>query len=250
MEAPPLGEGAPASARPPGAAYNAPVAEPQIRYCTTTDGVSIAYYAMGEGETLLIASTVALQQCPVLSRCSLPEHAAHWRGHWPRDARRPVRQPRHRHVRPLGTRLLPRGADPGHRRRRREARPDRRSRSPAISYGCLAAIEYAARNPDKVSKLVLVDPVVDGADMRKRVRRWDSLRDMAHEEWEDYTNTMAAANVGYDRPNSSSDGTADAGVDEPRRRPGLCFEALGSHRRHTIAAEAHDADARLVQASS
>ena len=31
---------------------------PQIRYCTTSDGVSIAYYTMGEGHPLVITSPV------------------------------------------------------------------------------------------------------------------------------------------------------------------------------------------------
>jgi hypothetical protein len=30
--------------------------EPEIRYTTTTDGVSIAYYTMGEGHPLLVTS--------------------------------------------------------------------------------------------------------------------------------------------------------------------------------------------------
>src|SRR5689334_5930831 len=32
--------------------------EPEIRYTTTSDGVSIAYYTMGEGHPLVIASTM------------------------------------------------------------------------------------------------------------------------------------------------------------------------------------------------
>jgi len=38
------------------APYTAAVPEPQIRYCTTSDGVSIAYYEMGEGPPLVIAA--------------------------------------------------------------------------------------------------------------------------------------------------------------------------------------------------
>jgi hypothetical protein len=52
-------------------------------------------------------------------------------------------------------------------------------------------------HPDRVSKLILAWPIVDGLDHRRKVGRWDSLRDLAATEWEDYTLTMAAANMGY-----------------------------------------------------
>jgi class 3 adenylate cyclase/pimeloyl-ACP methyl ester carboxylesterase len=174
------------------------VAEPQIRYCTTTDGVSIAYYAMGEGETLLIASTVAYSNVrwPPLV---FPEHHRNGQGIG-RDMRVVRYDSR-------GTGMSDRSAlDFSLEARIRDidavvAKLGLTTFAMAgNSYGCLAAVEYAVRNPERVSKLVLSLPVIDGAAMRQRVRRWDSLRDMAHEEWEDYTNTMAAANVGYDRP--------------------------------------------------
>jgi class 3 adenylate cyclase len=67
-------------------------------------------------------------------------------------------------------------------------------------HGAAAAVEYAARNPERVTRLVLAHPIVDGAAMQEQTRRWDSLRAMAAEEWEEYTLTMAATAVGYNRP--------------------------------------------------
>ena len=174
------------------------MAEPQIRYCTTTDGVSIAYYAMGEGDTLLITSTVVYSSLRY-SSLYMPEYARTGEG-----LGRGMRVVRYDS---RGTGMSDRSAldfSLEARIRDMDATVAKLGLTTfallANSYGCLAAVEYAARNPERVSKLVLSLPVINGAAMRQRVRRWDSLRDMAHEEWEDYTNTMAAANVGYDQP--------------------------------------------------
>lgn len=172
--------------------------EPDIRYCTTTDGLSIAYYAMGGGPTLVVASTV-LSSNVRYPMMFMPEYQRTGEG-----IGRGMRLVRYDS---RGTGMSDRSAlDFSLEARIRDldavvAKLGLADFALAAStYGCLAAVEYAARNPGKVSKLVLSNPVVDGGEMRDRVRRWDSLRDMANEEWEDYTTTVAAANVGYDQP--------------------------------------------------
>lgn len=172
--------------------------EPEIRYCATADGVSIAYYAMGEGPTLLIASSV-LGNNVRYSQIFMPEYQ--------RDGEGVGRGMRVVRYDARGSGMSDRAAlDFSLEGRVRDmdgvvAKLGLTTFAlAAATHGCLAAVEYAARNPEKVSKLVLADPIVDGAAARQRMRRYDSLRDMANEEWEDYTNVMAAANVGYDRP--------------------------------------------------
>ena len=44
------------------------MAEPEIRYCTTADGVNIAYYTMGEGLPLVVTCTVIWSHLG----CSIP----------------------------------------------------------------------------------------------------------------------------------------------------------------------------------
>jgi class 3 adenylate cyclase/pimeloyl-ACP methyl ester carboxylesterase len=172
--------------------------EPDIRYCSTSDGVSIAYYAMGDGPTLLIASTGTWGTLPHTS-IYLPELQREGVG-----VGRGMRVVRY-DSRGMG--LSDRAAiDFSLEARMRDIEAVvRRLDLTTFAlvgqlYGALAAVEYAARNPENVSKLVLSNPVVNGAEMRRRLRQWDSLRDMANEEWEAYTNTLAAANVGFDRP--------------------------------------------------
>jgi class 3 adenylate cyclase/pimeloyl-ACP methyl ester carboxylesterase len=174
------------------------MAEPQIRYCTTTDGVSIAYYTMGEGETLLLASNVLFSNVrnPNLY---LPEYqrVGEGLGRGMRVVRYDSR----------GSGMSDRSALDFSLEARikdldavvQKLRLDSFVLA-ASAYGCIAAVEYAARNPGNVRRLVLVNPIVNGPEARSRVRRWDSLRAMASEEWEDYTTTMAAANVGHDDP--------------------------------------------------
>jgi class 3 adenylate cyclase/pimeloyl-ACP methyl ester carboxylesterase len=174
------------------------VAEPQIRYCTTSDGISIAFYEMGAGEPLLIATTVVYSNVRYPA-FFLPEYQRTGEG-----IGRGMRVIRYDG---RGTGMSDRSSlDFSLEARLRDidsvvAKLGLTSFAlAATTYGCLCAVEYAARNSDRVSKLVLSNPVVDGKNMRGRLGKWDSLRDMANEEWEDYTNTMAAVNVGYDQP--------------------------------------------------
>ncbi len=172
--------------------------EPQIRYCTTSDGVSIAYYAMGEGETVLIASNTLWSNIryPVIAT---PEFQRGGEGIG--RAMRVVRydnrasgmsdrdnldfslEARLRDMEAVVTRTA----------------PDKFALVGG-AHGAIVAIEYAARNPERVSRLILIGPIVSGIQFRDRVRKWDSLRAMAGEEWGQYTLTMAAAYVGYEKP--------------------------------------------------
>lgn len=178
--------------------YTAPVPEPQIRYCTTTDGVSIAYYAMGEGETLLIASNILWSNLRY-SPLHTPEYQREGEG-----VGRDMRVVRYD---ARGSGMSDRSAlDFSLDARMRDLEAVVGKAAPrtfvlfGMYHGAAAAVEYAARNPDRVTRLVLAHPIVDGAAMQEQTRRWDSLRAMAAEEWEEYTITMAATAVGYERP--------------------------------------------------
>jgi class 3 adenylate cyclase len=174
------------------------VARPEIKYCTTEDGVSIAYYAMGEGPTLVIASAVLWSN---VRHAQPPVPEYHRFGEGIGRGMRVVRYDSR------GTGMSDRAVldfSLEARLRDLEAVAKKldldRFAILGVTYGCFAAIEYAAREPDKVSHLALINPMVNGPDIRSRMRRWDSFRDMASHEWEDYTMTMAAANIGYERP--------------------------------------------------
>jgi class 3 adenylate cyclase/pimeloyl-ACP methyl ester carboxylesterase len=172
--------------------------EPEIRYCTTTDGVSIAYYAMGDGETLLIASNVAWSNV---------RHALTFTPEYHRAGAGIGRDMRVVRYDARGTGMSDRSAlDFTLEARLRDLEAVVAKAAPprftllAAFHGALHGVHFAADHPDRVARLILVSPIVDGKAYRAKVRRWDSIRDMATSEWEDYTLTMAAANVGYDDP--------------------------------------------------
>jgi pimeloyl-ACP methyl ester carboxylesterase len=172
--------------------------EPEIRYCTSGDGVSLAYYVMGEGETLVISSTVVWSNVRyVMTFLPEQQRVGMGIGRGMRvvryDGRGAGLSDRSALDFTLETRLHDQEAVVAH------AAPPRFTLI-AVAQAALHAVPYAAQHPDRVSKLILVSPIVDGGAHRAHVQRWDSLRDMATAEWEDYTQTMAAANLGYDNP--------------------------------------------------
>ena len=174
------------------------MAEPQIRYCTTTDGVSIAYYAMGEGETLLIMSAI------IWGNIRYPQpHSPEYQ----RTGEGVGRGMRVLRYDSRGSGMSERATgDFSIEARLRDldaviakAAPPTFTVFGAVQGG-LTAVECAARHPDRVSRLILYTPIVDGRTYRDQIRRWDSLRAMAADDWTEYTLTMAAANVGHDKP--------------------------------------------------
>jgi class 3 adenylate cyclase len=171
------------------------MAEPEIRYTTTADGVSIAYYTMGEGHPLLVTSTVLWSH---LRLQPFREYHRSGSGHGlgrglqvvRYDARGTGLSDRH----PLDFSMDARLRD-------LEAVVERlkltRFAIFASRHGVPAAVAYAAHHPERVSHLVLADATFRGRDQREAVRDFDSMRERADEQWERFTLTMASANLNF-----------------------------------------------------
>jgi class 3 adenylate cyclase/pimeloyl-ACP methyl ester carboxylesterase len=168
------------------------MAEPRIQFAKTTDGVSIAYWTMGEGPPLV--HTPGVPWGVGYTRMQIPEqrdaderfstgrlvvrYDARGTGHSDRDA---TDFSLEAHLRDL------------------EAVVERLSLEKFALLGFYltgpAAIVYAARNPDRVTHLILHHAFASGSQFRKttRYRAFDSLRLMARDEWDLYVRTMASA---------------------------------------------------------
>jgi class 3 adenylate cyclase len=166
--------------------------EPEIRYTTTSDGVSIAYYAMGEGHPLVIASTVLwsnlqLQNVHEFYRSSSGRGLGRGLQVVRYDARGTGLSDRRTLDFTMEARLLD-----------LEAVVERlhlaRFALCGVAYGGFAAIAYAAGRPERVSHLILVDAYARGRDWRASpaVRGWESFRDTADEQWEQFTLASAS----------------------------------------------------------
>jgi class 3 adenylate cyclase len=165
---------------------------PQIQYCTTPDGVNIAFWVAGDGP-------------PLLYLPPLPEHAEL---EWDFADSRSMYEwlcRRHRVVRidPRNTGLSDRGV-PGNSLEAR--RSDLESvvarlglRQLAIfghGVGAGVAIAYAAAHPEDVEKLVLVDGaiILPGAPAPPAVRALQPLLDY---DWETFTEVLAGLTSGW-----------------------------------------------------
>jgi pimeloyl-ACP methyl ester carboxylesterase len=177
--------------------------DPEIRYCRTSDGVSIAYYAMGEGEALVVAPAILYSNLRHVN-LHMPEHARVGHG-----VGRGMRLIRHD---PRGVGMSDRSsADYTIEARLRDldavvaaAGVDRFTLIGAL-HGAATAIEYAARHPESVDRLILYLPYADGAEYARRSSRLQSFRQRAYEspgEWEEYSLAAAAANLGYGDPDA------------------------------------------------
>jgi class 3 adenylate cyclase len=168
--------------------------EPQIRYCTTSDGASIAYFSMGEGPALVVTSTVLWSH--LQGRNLAPEFPRHGRGIG--RAQRLVRYDGR------GTGLSDQSAldfSLDARVRDLEAVVDHLDlQTFALCgqiHGCQAAIAYAARHPERLTHLVLWNGYARGEEFARITARWNSFRDLADDEWDGYTLAIANANTGY-----------------------------------------------------
>jgi class 3 adenylate cyclase/alpha-beta hydrolase superfamily lysophospholipase len=168
--------------------------EPQIQYCTTTDGVSIAYSVVGSGPPLVRVTPVLWNHVEAWWRIAqyreMAERLAESYTFINYDAR--------------GTGLSQRGAEDF----RMEARlldleavlaalDIGRSAMLSSGPGCPMAVAYAVRNPERVSKLALVNPFARGVDWRQlpQMRARDSARAMAEEVWGQYRMDVAMSLV-------------------------------------------------------
>ena len=169
--------------------------EPEIRYTTTADGVSIAYYSMGEGHPLVVTSHVLFSH---LRRQPFREYyrsrSGRGLGRGPQvvryDARGTGLSDRHALDFSMDARMLDLEAVVVRLKLTRFA-------IFGLGHGTPAAIAYAAGHSERVSHLILATPYARGRDWREANKGWDSLRDAADEQWERFTLTIANFNLGF-----------------------------------------------------
>jgi len=172
------------------------MSEPRIQYAKTSDGVSIAYSVVGSGPPLVRVTAGLWNHVEAWWRIAqhrkMAERLAETYTFINYDAR--------------GTGLSQRGAEDF----RMEARLlDLEAVLAALDVGrcamlsngpgCLTAVAYAVRNPERVSKLALVNPFARGADRQQlpQMRARESARAMAEEVWPQYRMDVAMSIVHY-----------------------------------------------------
>jgi class 3 adenylate cyclase/pimeloyl-ACP methyl ester carboxylesterase len=171
--------------------------EPRIQYATTTDGVSIAYSVAGSGPPLVRVTPAVWNHVEAYWRIAqyrkMAERLAETYTFINYDAR--------------GTGLSQKGTEDF----RLEARLlDLEAVLAALDvgrcamlshiHGCLAAVAYAVRHPERVSKLALVGPFARGVDWQQlpQIRARESYRAMAEEVWEQFRMDVAMGMVDSD----------------------------------------------------
>lgn len=167
--------------------------QPQIQYVQTSDCVSIAFYTMGEGPPLVILSSILWSHLRIRF---VPEFhrdgrgVGRFNGIVRYDARGTGLSDRNvtdfsleARVADLSTVVDHLGLD--------------RFAVLAPAHATLGAVAYAAANPERVSKMVLYMPYVKGDEFVRRVRRYESLRESARDDFDTYTLTMANVNLGF-----------------------------------------------------
>ena len=173
------------------------IMEPRIQYAKTSDGVSIAYYQMGEGPDLVITSNVVWSHLRIrvppeflIDRTGLGRNQRIIRY----DSRGTGLSDRKSLDFSLPARLLDLESVVDHIGIERFALVCR-------SHGTLAAVAYAVQHPDRVSHLLIWYPIVDEADWRRtRAQPFDSLREFARNdpEWfERLTLVLANADINF-----------------------------------------------------
>jgi pimeloyl-ACP methyl ester carboxylesterase len=171
------------------------MAKPEIQYCTTKDGVSIAYYEMGEGPPLVLPSNVLGSH---LRYWAVPEYhrSGSGIGRYNRIIRYDSRGTGLSDRSSLDYSLTARIADlEGVVTHLRLERFDLFG----IGHGGQAAIAYASYHPDRVTHLVLWGPFASGAEFQRQTPSFESLRTTIRDEtdWERYTLVMANFNLGF-----------------------------------------------------
>src|ERR1700674_5361599 len=169
--------------------------EPEIRYTTTPDGVSIAYYTMGEGHPLLVASSVVFVNLRVGPfREYHRSRSGQGLGRGLQGVRYDARGTGVSERQPLDFSMDARLRD-------LEAVIERlqlnRFAIFGSGHGAATAIAYAADHPERVSHLVLPNGFARGRDQREVNKEWESLRDAADDQWERYTLTIANVNTNF-----------------------------------------------------
>ncbi|MDP9237941.1 MAG: adenylate/guanylate cyclase domain-containing protein [Chloroflexota bacterium] len=166
-------------------------AEPEIRYTTTADGVAIAYAVAGEGPPLLCARG--------LLTAGLDDEIAGSTQLWP------ALKESHSVVlwdsRGMG--LSGNAPEAGFddwladMEAVAEAASADRFDLVGVRTACHLAMAYAARQPDRVNRLVLHNPSPPGSSVRRLQPAW--LFALATENWHDFVDMLALREHGWDR---------------------------------------------------
>jgi class 3 adenylate cyclase len=170
--------------------------EPQIQFCTTSDGASIAYFVVGEGPPIVYAANffgidlyralpAAQSEDQRLVDAGYRVSRYEGRGIGMSDRSQTDFSLAAR-VRDLAAVITSLG--------------DERVALIGFQHGSPTAIAYAAAHPDRVSHLALYDAYASGARMYELVPTLNlatGLRDMAPEQWEFYTLSVANAAIGF-----------------------------------------------------
>ncbi|MEX2245649.1 MAG: adenylate/guanylate cyclase domain-containing protein [Dehalococcoidia bacterium] len=172
--------------------------EPQIQYCTTADGVSIAYARAGSGRPVVVVPNMwgniglFYHVFPEF----ITENAARNRETILFDSRGSGASQRDVAQVSLETRVID-----------LEAVADHLRLDPfvmmGISHGGPPAIAYAVRHPERVSHLVLPSTYASGAEYYARapvMRAFAAMEQMVVDQWEFYTRAAANAVLGYSDP--------------------------------------------------
>jgi len=165
--------------------------EPQIRYCTTSDGVAIAYAVVGEGPQLLLARS--------LMAAGLDDEIAGSTQIW--TALRESHSVVLWDIRGQGLSGSAPEAGIDDWLADMEAVADAAGAGRFDLVGtrtpCHLAMAYAARQPDRVNRLVLHSPSPPGASVRRSQPAW--LFALASENWQDFVDILALRTHGWDR---------------------------------------------------
>jgi pimeloyl-ACP methyl ester carboxylesterase/DNA-binding CsgD family transcriptional regulator len=168
--------------------------EPRIEYASTSDGVRIASFAVGDGTPLLISAT------PPWSHVS-----QEWRipavGAWTRELSSHLRVIRYDC---RGTGLSDREATDF------SVEAQVRDMEAVVHYynldsfalwatigGSPASIVYAARHPERVSRLLTWGAYAQGSWLIDKVQGWDPVAELITVNWQLFTDTFAQAAFGW-----------------------------------------------------
>lgn len=173
--------------------YHAPM-EPRIEYATTSDGVRIACFAMGEGKPLLISATPPWSH--VQQEWQIPAV-----GSWLRGLAQHMRVVRYDC---RGTGLsdrTPVDFSVEAQVRDMEAVADHFDIDSfalwATIGGSPPSIVYASRHPERVSHLMTWGAFARGDWLMDKIPGWQSLTTLISENWQLYTDTFAQAAFGW-----------------------------------------------------
>ncbi len=168
--------------------------EPRIQYATTADGVSIAFWTLGEGMPLVVMPAIPW------SHIQMEWESPDWRRMLERlgQARRLVRYDNRGSglsEREVGDYSLDAHV------RDLEAVMDRLSLGRFALLASLGSgpvgIAYAARHPERVSHLFLWCTSARGPDQLPDSIRTQALRDLAEKHWEAWSDSQALSTVGW-----------------------------------------------------